>query len=120
MTELGTAEDELGTADDEEVEVTVGESEIRDELLDGAVDVTGAPSDAEQPANKATTAPNTNSPNGLDSALSVIRVPLPAPRPAITRQQANALQPQIHIPAELLQLLLRNVTATSLPQADDH
>jgi hypothetical protein len=118
VTELGRA-DELGTAEDEEVEVTVGESEIRDELLDGAVDVTVAPSDAEQPANKATTAANTNSPNGLNSALSVIRVPLPAPRPAITRQQANASQPQIHIPAELLRPLLLSVTATSLTHAAD-
>ena len=99
VTELGTAEGELGTAEGEEVEVTVGEGELWDELLDGAVEVTVAPSDAEQPASRATTAPITSNPNGLDSALSVMRVPLPAPRPAITRQQASASQPQIHIPA---------------------
>ena len=102
VTELGTAEDELGTAEVEEVEVTVGEDELRDELLDGAVEVTVAPSDAEQPASRATTAPITSNPNGLDSALSVMRDPLPAPRPAITRQQANAFGPQIHIPSSLL------------------
>ena len=99
VTELGTAEDELETTEGEEVEVTVGEDELRDELLDGAVEVTVVPSEAEQPANRATAAPIMSNPNGLDSPLSVMRDPLPAPRPAITRQQANALGPQIHIPA---------------------
>ena len=92
---------ELDTAEDEEVEVTVGEGELRAELLDGAVGVTVAPSEAEPPANRATAAPIMSNPNGLDSPLSAMRDPLPAPRPAITRQQANALGPQIHIPASL-------------------
>ena len=92
---------ELDAAESEEVEITIGDGELKDEPLDGAVEVTVAPSDEEQPANRATAAPIMSSPNGLDSPLSVMRDPLPAPRPAITRQQANALGPQIHIPASL-------------------
>jgi hypothetical protein len=101
VTELGAAEDELETSEGEEVEVTVGDVELRDELLDGASEVMGEPSDVEQPANRTTAAPIMSNPNGLDSPLSVMRDPLPAPRPAITRQQANASGPQIHIPASL-------------------
>ena len=41
VTELGDAEDELETTEGEEVEVTVGDVELRDELLDGAVEVMG-------------------------------------------------------------------------------
>jgi len=114
VTELGTAEDELETT--EEVEVTVGEEEFKDELLDGAVEVTVVPSEAEQPANRATAAPIMSNPNGLDSLLSVMRDPLPAPRPAITRQQANALGPQIHIPASATPWSLLSVTRVSLTQ----
>jgi hypothetical protein len=89
---------ELVAAEAEEVEITVGDGELKDELLDGAVEVTVAPSDVEQPTNRAKAAPIMSNPNGLDSPLSVIWDPLPAPRPAITRQQANAFEPQIHIP----------------------
>ena len=92
---------ELDTAEGEEVEITDGEGELSEELLDGAVEVMVAPSEAEQPTNRATAAPIMSNPNGLDSPLSVMRDPLPAPRPAITRQQANALGPQIYIPASL-------------------
>ena len=81
---------ELDTAEGEEIEITVGDGELSEELLDGAVEVTVAPSDVEQPANRATAAPIMSNPNGLDSPLRVMRDPLPAPRPAITRQQANA------------------------------
>ena len=94
------AEDELDD-EGEEVEVTVGDGRTRDELLVGVVEVTVAPSDVEQPATSATTAPIMSNPNGLDSPLSVMRDPLPVPRPAVTRQQANALGPQIHIPPRL-------------------
>ena len=81
---------ELVAAEAEEVEITVGDGELKDELLDGAVEVTVVPSDVEQPTNRAKAAPIMSNPNGLDSPLSVIWDPLPAPRPAITRQQANA------------------------------
>jgi len=116
VTELGTAEDELETTEGEEVEVTVGEDELKDELLDGAVEVTVVPSEAVQPANRARAAPIMSNPNGLDSPLSVMRDPLPAPRPAITRQQANALGPQIHIPPSATPWSLLSVTRVSLTQ----
>jgi len=90
---------ELDTAEDEEVEITVGDGELSEEVLDGAAEVPVAPSEAEQPVNRATAVPIMSNPNGLDLPLSVMRDPLPAPRPAITRQQASASQPQIHIPA---------------------
>ncbi len=70
---------ELDTAEGEEVEITVGEGELSEELLDGAVEVTVAPSDAEQPANRATAAPIMSNPNGLDSPLSVMRIPFQPP-----------------------------------------
>ena len=93
---------ELDTEVCEEVEVTVCDGELVTELLIGVVIVGVAPSDVEHALTNMTIAPIMSNPNGLDSALSVMRDPLPAPRPAITRQQANAFGPQIHIPSSPL------------------
>jgi hypothetical protein len=77
----------------EEVEVTVCDGELVTELLIGVVSVGFAPSDVEHALTNATIAPIMSNPNGLDLAVSVTGFPLSVPRPAVTRQQANALGP---------------------------
>ena len=81
---------ELDTEASEEVEVTICDEELITGLLIGVVRVGVAPSDVEHALINATIAPIMSNPNGLHLAVSVTGFPLSVPRPAVTRQQANA------------------------------
>jgi len=79
---------ELVTVEAEEVDVTVGNDEVRAATLDGAVVDGIEPSDVEQAPNNATTATTTRHSNGLARSANVISIPL-KPLTWLHRQQGN-------------------------------